>query len=414
VRVLPVDELPRRANGKPDPIALLALASGTTPPAARSATTHAPEGVDPGVWAAVAHGLSADPARVTGQDTFVSLGGDSLSYVEVSIALEERLGRLPADWHVRPLSSLHPDGTVRRGGRIETSVLLRAMAIVLIITGHATSIQLLGGAHVLLGVAGWNYARFNESTRDRLRSLARIAVPSMGWIGLSALHDERIHLDHALLVHWTIGHRGHGGYWYVEAAVQILLGLALLLAIPAVGRLAGRRPFAFPLTLALSSLVVRFDLLGVPRAEPHDIRPHDILWIFALGWAGASARSIRGRLLVTALVVAAVPGYFGEPQREVFVVVGLLLLLWVPTVPLPRPLVRPVGHVAAATLAIYLTHWQVFPPVREALGAGTSVIASLVVGTVGWWAGVRLVGRVRRSGRRRDQSAGYAVATSPA
>jgi surface polysaccharide O-acyltransferase-like enzyme len=98
--------------------------------------------------------------------------------------------------------------------------------------------------------------------------------------------------------------------------------------------------------------------------------------------------------------------------------VGLLLLLWVPTVPLPRRLVRSVGHVAAATLAIYLTHWQVFPPVREWLGAEASVVAALVVGTVGWWTGVRLAvlaaGLVRgRGGRRRAQPGRYAAATSP-
>jgi hypothetical protein len=301
---------------------------------------------------------------------------------------------------------------------VETSVLLRAVAIVLVVAGHATPIHLLGGAHVLLGVAGWNYARFNTTTRDRLRSIARIAVPSSVWIGLVAVFADRVHLDHALLVHSAMGHPGHGGYWYVEAAVQLLAATALLLSVPAVGRAAARHPFGFPLGLAVAGLVVRFDLLGIPRPEPHDIRPHDILWIFALGWAGAAARTVGPRLLVTALVVGAVPGYFGEPQREVFVVVGLLLLLWVPTVPLPRRLVRPVGHVAAATLAIYLTHWQVFPPVREWLGAEASVVASLLVGTVGWWAGVRLAvlaaGLVRgRGGRRRAQPGRYAAATAP-
>ncbi len=38
--------------------------------------------------------------------TFVSLGGDSLSYIECSIRLEDALGRLPADWHVMPVGAL--------------------------------------------------------------------------------------------------------------------------------------------------------------------------------------------------------------------------------------------------------------------------------------------------------------------
>ncbi len=38
--------------------------------------------------------------------TFVSLGGDSLSYIECSIRLEDTLGRLPSDWHLMPVAAL--------------------------------------------------------------------------------------------------------------------------------------------------------------------------------------------------------------------------------------------------------------------------------------------------------------------
>jgi len=37
-------------------------------------------------------------SRIAAQDSFTSLGGDSLNYVQVSLALEEYLGRLPAGW----------------------------------------------------------------------------------------------------------------------------------------------------------------------------------------------------------------------------------------------------------------------------------------------------------------------------
>ena len=38
--------------------------------------------------------------QVSDTDTFVSLGGDSLSFVETSQRLERQLGALPADWHL--------------------------------------------------------------------------------------------------------------------------------------------------------------------------------------------------------------------------------------------------------------------------------------------------------------------------
>ena len=73
----------------------------------------------------------------------------------------------------------------RRGARVETSIVVRALAIVLIVGNHLGGFQLLGGAHALLGIAGWNFARFERGPRDRLRSVARIAVPSVVWLAIA-------------------------------------------------------------------------------------------------------------------------------------------------------------------------------------------------------------------------------------
>ena len=76
-------------------------------------------------------------------------------------------------------------GPRRRGRRVETGVLLRALGIVAIVGTHANLFALAGGAHVLLGVLGFNFARFHlgtdrtERTRHVARAVARIAVPSM-------------------------------------------------------------------------------------------------------------------------------------------------------------------------------------------------------------------------------------------
>jgi hypothetical protein len=39
-------------------------------------------------------------------DSFVSLGGDSLRYVELSLALEEIFGELPPGWERMPVQQL--------------------------------------------------------------------------------------------------------------------------------------------------------------------------------------------------------------------------------------------------------------------------------------------------------------------
>ena len=54
-----------------------------------------------------------------------------------------------------------PSRRDRRPRSLETNVLLRALAIVMIVGSHANLFVLLGGAHVLLGVAGFNFGRFH-------------------------------------------------------------------------------------------------------------------------------------------------------------------------------------------------------------------------------------------------------------
>ena len=42
-------------------------------------------------------------------------------------------------------------------------------------------------------------------------------------------------------------------------------------------------------------------------------RPHEIAWIFLLGWMAARSRTGLHRAAVSAVSLAAVPGFFGSP-----------------------------------------------------------------------------------------------------
>jgi hypothetical protein len=223
----------------------------------------------------------------------------------------------------------------------------------------------------------------------------------MVWLAVATTLNPRIDLTHVLLVNGWFGTDGnHGGYWYIESILQILVPLTVLLAIPAVRRVERAHRFGFALGLLAAGLAVRFHVIDIPTVEPHDIRAHDIVWIFALGWAAAQARSSLDRALLSVVAVASVPGYFGEPAREVLVVAGLLLLIWVPSMSLWRPLVRPLGAVAAASLYTYLTHWQVFPPLLERFGPVVALTGSLAGGVVAWVAVGQLTVRGRQVAAR--------------
>ncbi|WP_165988611.1 AMP-binding protein [Streptomyces sp. YIM 98790] len=442
VRVLALPGIPRLASGKPDYRALAALAAGPESPAA------APSGTAPSGTAGELcrqYALMLDRPDVTENDSFIGLGGDSLSYVEMSLRLEAVLGRLPADWHTLPIRDLarppagpdtasdgaggpagagSPAGSARPGRRrprlhtMETGVLLRAAAIVLIVGSHIPVFFLQGGAHVLLGVAGYNFARFHltaaprrERLRHARRSIARIALPSMAWIGGVVLVTGAYDPFNALLLNSAFGSmelRTRWHYWFVETLVYFLVAIVLLLAVPLLDRWERRFPLAFPLALVALGLITRFDLPGLRLEAPH-LRPVVVFWLFALGWAAARAVTVRQRLLVSAVPLATVPGFFpGQTGRQLTVIGGLLLLIWISRVPSLGPVNRLAGLLAGSSLYIYLTHWQVFRLLQDA--PDVLALAACLAFGIGYAALVtrvmRRLPRLRRALRRAPRRRG--------
>jgi acyl-coenzyme A synthetase/AMP-(fatty) acid ligase len=378
VRVYPVAELPRLANGKPDYPAVRALTRAADPPAAVT-----PAGaVD--LLALFAEIL--ERPDVTEDSTFVSLGGDSLSYVEVSVRLEQALGHLPADWHTTPIRELGLARVARpkRRAALDTGVALRAVSIVLIVGTHAALFDAPGGAHLLLGVAGFNFARFHLTAAGRRarvlgmgRTVRRIALASACWIALASLFlADNYGPAKILLVHNLVGPPGRfNDFWFIETIVYTLLAVLALLAIPGVDRVERRFPFALPMVLMMLALVTRYELIpGVRLATPLVA-----FWLFALGWAAAKATTGRQRLLVTAATLATIPGFHGDLPREAVIATGLIALTWIPTIPSLPPINRVAAALAAASLYIYLTHWQVFPRLDD-ISPLLAVVASLAVG----------------------------------
>ncbi|MGR8011915.1 AMP-binding protein [Streptomyces hypolithicus] len=410
VRVSVVPELPRLATGKPDYRAVreltrseMAAGAEVSVPAQRQAS---PERVD--LRRLYARILDRDD--VTDGSSFVGLGGDSLSYVELSLHLEGALGHLPDSWHTMAIRELRratrqSAGELRSTRRraLDTTVALRAAAIVLIVGSHIGLFTVKGGAHVLLGVAGYNFARFHlgrADRRDRLRnvarSIARIAVPSMAWLALMLLVTNDYGFTNVFLLTSLLG--PNDGFWFIEVLVYLLVALAAVLSVPVVDRAERRLPFLFPLAVASLALIGRYDLFGL------DTRGHvplvvGVCWLFALGWAAGKATTVGQRLLVNTAAVLAVPGFFlGDPVREGVVIGGLTLLIWVRSVPSLALVNRVAGVLAGSSLYIYLTHWQVFPRF-EGQFPMVALAASLVIG-VGYAALATRVMRWRPSSLR--------------
>jgi acyl-CoA synthetase (AMP-forming)/AMP-acid ligase II len=424
-----VAEFPRTSSGKPDTAALVRFAELQDRAAAEP--TRAPgdaraadaDGVRPEEVRDLFATLLSRPV-VSLDDSFAGLGGDSLSYIEVSLRLEAMLGALPRDWPTRTARELAAgvtgrtpderaitgaaaavDDAAARGEtsalrrpryvRLESPAVLRAIAIVLVVGTHADLFLVKGGAHLLLMVAGYNLARFQLAAvpgATRLRRLARsaaqLAVPAVVWIGAVALVTGQYRSTTALLVNNFVPGNGRWNeqwqFWFLESMFWTLVGCAALFAVRAVDRLERRAPFGFAIVGLAVALIARFAIAGPHAAYIERYALPVVVWLIALGWLVARADTARRRLLVSVIAMATPFGFFGDPLREAIVAVGTLALVWFPALPLPRWLVPVVATLAGASMFVYLTHWQVYPPFEQSAPLLGTVL-SLAVGVVAWW-----------------------------
>lgn len=443
ISVVAFPEQPVRANGKTDYAAVLSRVEEVR---ARIEATDEKRIASVAAVYAAALGRS----EVAPSSTFVSLGGDSLSYVEVSIRLEQLLGTLPASWHVTSVADLEEAASLRtqsaddhpaaaggpapgrgRGGwgggwlgrgqsrarrTVETNVWLRALAIVLIVGTHADLFVLQGTAHALLVLVGYNVVRFalaSERTRDRLRSLARgatrIALPTLAVIVPAHFIGGYYEPRNLFLANWLLGEERLGPpwrFWFIEALVVALLVAMVLVAVPAVARAERRWPLGLPLALTAVAFTLRLPLypLPGPRMQGSALV---VLFLFFLGWAIARAVSRREQWVVTAVAVLSVGTFSGNPARDLLSLAFVLLLIWKPVSRIPAMLVPVVQVLAASSLYVYVIHWQVL---EHLWGAPVPAFAvSLAVGVGYWWlwtAGVDLARRAVaqvRAARRADR-----------
>jgi hypothetical protein len=272
-------------------------------------------------------------------------------------------------------------------------VWLRAVGIVLIVGTHAHLFTLQGSANALLVVAGYQLARVQlaavhpgDRARRLARSALRVAAPAVVAIAgahlLAGLYEPR----NLVLANWLFGEERLGPpwrSWFVEALVVALLVVAGLLRSRTVARLDARYPFGLPLALAGAALVlfrVPWLDLPVPRMQGSALV---VLHLVLLGWAVARASTPWRRVVATVAVLLAAFTFSFNPSRDALTAGLVLLLVWAPTVRLPATVVPVVRVLAAASLHVYVMHWQALE-----LTWGDPLLATAASFTVGiayWW-----------------------------
>ena len=425
-----LDRLPLTRNGKVDRAALV---QGLATPPATQRSGVAPAG-------AAEQAIAALYARTSGLEvtrsdmTLADLGTDSLGTIETRMELERRGLVLPQGWEwlsVAELARLWPE-TERRANRsllelarLDSFILLRTLAIVLIVSEHGMGAAVGGGSTLLVALAGFAFGRLQlpsilaDGQTGRVWALmAKIAIPLIPVaLVIYLVHTVALGRDvdpSAILLYENLSPfmalaagedptaRHHIIWlWFLHAYLQMFLLVGLALSFRSIRERLARDPWrvllvAIVLMEAVAILTVAWagatlDDFGsasaVLRRWPTTLMP-----LLLIGLLAAQAYSLRRRAIVASVLAghAVVVGTLLGGDEYLWVA-GLLFVLALPSVRLPRALTIAAVAVSANALMIYLSH----KPLEFALELTVGHVAPVVYVAAALAVGI-LAGRVMR------------------
>lgn len=418
ISVVAYSDFPTLSSGKVDYQAILkagkAQRAETDAPASNAPIRHAFQRTFP-------------QGQVAPSDSFISLGGDSLSYIRLSMEIEGAIGVLPARWEEETIATLEAlaDGATRSSRHmftlrgIESEVVLRAAAILAVVANHASSFVVGGGAHVLLMLSGYNFSRYQRTRLidgDGFTVLTsffkRIIIPYYMILIAYFVIKNTLDIPSLLLVSNFYGRYGSllEPYWFLEALLQCMIILVGLFALPPVRRAAARDSWSFGLVLLAGALVVRvMSHIFLQHGGLADRTPDAIFYLLAFGWCLHQATTLARRLLLTgiALVITvlqlagpeAIWNRFAYPSsvsHALWFMMSAGLILWAPKLLLPNALHAAIGAIATASFYIYLTHGVPVHILVQVLGVDNLALVlpvSVLIGLATYWVSQRVAER---------------------
>ncbi len=339
---------------------------------------------------------------VSRDDSFDSLGGDSLHYIQFSLAYESRFGQLPDDWEKLTVAQLqaHADGSnASSWRRLETVTLTRAFFMICIVALHTEAFVYSpnwGAAYFLVMLAGYSVARFqlpeiirSGSTRTLWGTIRYVAIPTILIGVFLELATRKFELPELLLVSNYFDPDTIRGYtfYFVEFYIQILILAALFFSFAPVRRAFAARPMLsavafFAFTAALD-YVIELKWTGDYN---YDRTPWHYGWCFALGMVLAQARDLPSRLFAFALSLATIFAYWHFTSAAYYVAGGVAVVLFIRTLIVPAPVKVLIAEIAGASMFMYLTHYQMISLVDKIFGEHRpwlALILSILTGIIG-------------------------------
>ncbi|PID53162.1 MAG: hypothetical protein CSB46_09735, partial [Micrococcales bacterium] len=364
--------LPTLPNGKADRKECLRLVRAISESDAELSA------VDPRWWRLRRRDTASALARILGKDSidtsvsFVANGGNSLNHSQHT-------------WFIG----------------LETSVVLRALAVITIASNHTGATALIGGAHALLTIAGYNFARFTLTKHtpaarwwSAVRTMASVAIPTSLVALYGVLVTGSYKWSNVVLLQWILGPQTRGRhrvFWFIESYLTAFCLAAVIFAIPQVMRWYRSRPWATAISITLIAIIPKTYAVsaGLPRTE---YLPWVIMWMFTLGIAIAHAHSWPQKLASFGVLTVGMYHLFDtvahRSERYAYVVIAIALLTLVANVRIPRLLAVPAQLLASASLFVYILQFDLFYFMKW-LGSEdrwSRFIGAVILATAIWWA----------------------------
>ena len=333
--------------------------------------------------------------------SFDALGGDSLGYIQFSMAFEDRFGPLPSGWESLTVAQLQrsvPETAKRSFVRLESATLTRAFFMVCILALHLDTFvysKNWGAAYFLFLLAGYSFMRFQWPEISRtgkvgavFGTILRIAVPTVLVVVAMQLWAHENELKPLLLISNLFDPaQYHVAYFYfAEIYMQLLLVVAALFSFEAVRKAFRTSPLISGTVLLVLAMALSHGVESIWDTNYiYHRTPIWYLWTVACGMliASSALRDLPTRLTVMAIVTIAVVMHHGFTSASYYIGAGCALLLFWQEISVPVPVKRVVGEIAGASMFMYLSHYQVKSVVLRLFHAPMPWVALFLAVAVG-------------------------------
>jgi acyl-CoA synthetase (AMP-forming)/AMP-acid ligase II len=339
--------------------------------------------------------------RIGPEDSFESLGGDSLHYIQFSLAFEKQFGPLPLKWEQLSATDLQRQIDGSRNSiwrRLESVTLTRAFFSVCIVALHTKAFVYSpnwGAAYFLVLLAGYSVARFqlpeiirSGSVKSLLGTIRYVAIPTILLVALLQVLTRRFEITPLLLVSNFLDPHTLKGYtfYFIEFYLQLLALASILFSFSKIRESFRTNPKLSACVLFVAVVVID---RTIEATWDGNFNYHRSPWhyapIFALGIIMAFANDTRSRLFASAIALITAYLIWGLTSAAYYVGGGCLIVLFINAFMVPAPIKFLVAEIAGASMFIYLGHYEILSIVKKVFGVEMpwlSLVLSIAVGVI--------------------------------